>query len=282
VSAYPTLLVLGTKDENVHRFEGFRKAPEFAGELAEGLRRFALHRAGKAWDEPAPRPASICDGANVETFRAPAEDVPGGIAFVGEDLWIAQGGKLRRLDAKRVVAAEFPVSPTVVDLASDGKVLFALEGGWTAGHPIRVIDPATGAETRAIVTEANKTNKAQGAKGIAWRDGRLFVLEGMQGLVHVVDPATGAVERTLKTGATWLTGLDFDGASLVLGSRTELLFADPADGKVTRRIAVNYPLRCVAAHSGALYLMEQPVFGRDRAHQHVRVWPKETLVHVVR
>jgi hypothetical protein len=284
VNAYPTLLVLGIQDENVHRWEGYRKAPEFGGELVEGLRRFALHRAGGRWDEPAPRPARICDQGELANFRAPSEDVPCGMTFVGEDLWIAQGGKLRRLDAKHAVAAEFPISASVLDLTSDGRLLYAVESGWTAGEPIRVIDPATGAETRAIVTEANRSVRSHGAKGIVWRDGRLFVLDGMQGLLRVVDPATGAVERTLTTGATWLTGLDFDGTSFVTGSRTELLFLDAASGAVTRRVPVNYPLRNVAARPaepGRVWLLEQPVFGHDRLHRSVRVWPRETVVHVL-
>ena len=61
VHAYPTLLTLGAKEEKVHRTSGFKKPPEFRAQLDDALRRVALYKAGKEWDEPNPRPASVCD-----------------------------------------------------------------------------------------------------------------------------------------------------------------------------------------------------------------------------
>lgn len=280
VSAYPTLLVLGDRDEKIHRFSGFRKPAELAAELEDALRRFALYREGEEWDVPAPRPESICDEGTVETFPAPGEEIPDGLCLLGGSLWIGQERRLRRVDLARAeVAAEFALPESVIDLCTDGARLYALEYGWTAGQPIHVLDPGTGKELRAIVTEANRKNRAYGAKGIAWRDGKLWVLEGMQGTLHEVDPDTGVVSRRLETEGRWLAGLAFDGTCFVAGGRDALWFLDPETGKTVRKVAVNYPLRSVAAGKDAVYVMEQPVFGFDKAHQRVRVWPTRTLVH---
>ena len=48
---------------------------------------------------------------------------------------------------------------------------------------------------------------------------------------------------------------------------------------MARRVAVNYPVRCLTWHDGALYLMEQPVFGHDKEHKRVRIWPKKTVIY---
>ncbi len=206
--------------------------------------------------------------------------MPNGIVSVGDDLWIAQGQVLYRFDpVEGAILARHPLDTLVRDLCTDGKLLYALDYGWTAGKPILAIDPATGGSVRTIVTEANLKNKASGAAGIAWRDGRLWVLEGMQGLVHEVDPQSGAVARSVDCGARWLSGLATDGTRLWTASRTELLRLDPDKAAIDRRVAVNYPVRALAAKGPALYIMEQLVFGHDKEHKSVRLWPKTTHIH---
>ncbi|MGQ0614164.1 MAG: prolyl oligopeptidase family serine peptidase, partial [Planctomycetaceae bacterium] len=197
-------------------------------------------------------------------------------------LYLAQGGTLFRVDP-RTGAAEgsFALPANVIDLCSDGTSLYACEYGWTAGAPIHRIDPSTGVVAQLIVTEANKADRSLGAKGIAWRAGRLYVLEGMQGRIHEVDPASGAVTRALETGATWLAGLDFDGRRFVAGSRDAILRLDGETGKVVERIAVHYPVRSLAAGPAGIYVLEQPVFDFGVRHETIRLWPKTTLVHLL-
>lgn len=77
----------------------------------------------------------------------------------------------------------------------------------------------------------------------------------------------------------WLSGLAFDGEHFVTASRTELLFLSPEDGRPVRRIPVNSWIRTVEADGGALWLMEQPIFGFDRKHQRIRTWPEKTMLH---
>ena len=280
VSAYPSLITLGKNREKVHRFQGYKTPGEFKKRLEDALRRHDLYLEGKEWDTPDERPATICNEGTVESFPAPAEDVPSGITLLGEKIWIAQGGKLYAVDPKDGKAAEPLALPeSVRALCTDGTRLFAMEYGWTAGKPIHVLDPATGKATRAIVTEANKKNRSMGAAGIAWRDGKLYVLAGMRGLIHEIDPETGRVTRTIDTGVRWLSALAFDGRRFIAGSRKALYFLDPQSGQVTRTIAVNYPLRALAARDGSVYLMEQPVFGHNKDHKRIQVWPKKTLVY---
>ncbi len=280
VHAYPSLITLGNKQEKIHRFQGYKKPEEFKKQLEDALRRNNLYLQGKEWNTPDERPATICDEGTVESFPAPAEDVPSGITLWGGKIWIAQGGKLYAVDPKDGKTAE-PVDlpESVRALCTDGKRLFAMEYGWTAGKPIHVLDAATGKVTRAIVTKANQKNRSMGAAGIAWRDGKLYVLAGMRGLIHEIDPKTGDVTRTLDTGVRWLSALAYDGRQFIAGSRKALYFLDPQSGRVTRRIEVHYPLRALAAQGGSLYLMEQPIFGHDKDHKRIRIWPKKTLVY---
>src|SRR5688572_2649527 len=113
VSAYPSLVVLGAADENVYRFSGFKKVEPFLAELAEGLRRFALYQEGKPYDEPGARPETILDGAEVQSFAAPSEELPSGIAFVGDTMFVAQRATLFALDEKGGVAAEHRLTGNV-------------------------------------------------------------------------------------------------------------------------------------------------------------------------
>ena len=282
VSAYPTLLAIGDQGEKVHRFEGFQKPEAFMAELGEALRRDALYRKGEEWDRVEERPAMVCDGAKVATFPAPSEDVPGGLAVLGDQAWVIQAGGLHRLDRATLKASRtLPIEGLFTDLCSDGKLLYALPYSWTSGDPILVIDPATGETLRSLPIPDDRKQRYSGAKGIAWRSGKLHVLEGMSGLLHEVDPATGKISRTLKLKVNALSGLAFDGRHLVTAGRSEVLWLDPGTGEIVRRLPVHYPLRCVEAEGNLLYLMEQPVSGFDRTHQRVRVWPRSMLVHVV-
>lgn len=280
VTAYPSLILLGANDEKIHRFSGFKKPKEFLAQLEDGLARHALYEQGKEWDAPPKRPETICEEATVETFPAPSEEGPSGLAFLSGRLWIAQDGTLYELDRKDgEVLRKFEISRHVRDLCTDGKRLYAMEYGWTAGDPIHVIDPATGKAVRRIVTEANRKNRSKGAMGIAWKGGKLYVLAGMRGLLHEIDPETGEVTRTLKSGKTWLTGLGFDGTHFLAGSRDALHWLDGKTGRAVRSVKLNYPVRVVASHEGATYLMEQAIFGHDKQHRRMRVFPKRVLVY---
>lgn len=283
VSAYPTLLTLGDDLEKVHRFQGFKKEAQVLELLDDALARHAKYRKGAEWDTPAPRPKELCKGLKIDTFAAPSSGVPAGMTLLGKQLWVGQLGKLHRVDpATGKVLATHDLPRSVLDLANDGKRLYALESGWTAGRPIHVIDPATGKTVRSIVTEANKKNRAHGAKGIAWKDGKLYVLAGMRGVIHRLDPESGDLTGKVQTPKTWLAGLDIDEETFLTVSRSHLYRFDLTTGKLRAELPVNYPLRSVAAGGGVTYVMEQPVFGFDKQHQRIQVWPRKTVVYRLR
>lgn len=283
VTSYPTLLFLNEKDEKIHRFKGFKESGKLLAEFFEAAGRWAQYRAGEKWDTPLPRPKEIITGRTAVKIAAPFEGVPSGLVAYGGDIFVAERERIHRIDAETgKVKAAIAGPLSVVDLTTDGELLYALEYGWTAGKPIHVVDPVTGKVVRKIVTEANAEKKAFGAKGIAWRDGKLWVLEGMKGLIHEVDPKTGDVLSTLTCGAKWVAGLAWDGKRFVTGGRESLFLIDGTSGKVSLEVPVNYRLRSVAVLKGEVLLMEQPIFGHDRKHKRVQVWPEKTWIYRVK
>lgn len=279
VSAYPTLIVLGAKQEKIHRFSGYREADPFKKELEKSLAKHELYRAGKEWDTPEPRPEKICDEGTIATLKAPSDEVPSGISFLGEHLWVAQSRKLYQLDPKTGgIVKQFDLPEGIQDLATDGKDLYALTFGWSAGLPIYVLDPATGQEKRSIVTASNKGKRAYSSRGIEFCDGKLYVLD-INGTINEVDAESGEIKSTLRSSDPWVFSLAYDGKNFVCGTRTHLVFLDPKTGKVAQKIAMNYPLRAVGYHDGTYYLMEQPIFDFDKDNKSIRLWPKETKIH---
>ena len=298
VSAFPSLMTISRAGKKIYRFQAYMKPPEFVAELTESLRRWDLYKSGKEWDDPKPRPETICTEGTLETFRAPRAGVCGGMAVLDGDLLLDQwpdripgaseeGREERTATLYRIslldgsVKSQVPIPMAIADLCTDGTTMYGVESGWTAGLPIHELDPATGKSLRAIVTEENKTSKAYGAKGIAAWQGRLFVLDGMMGIIHEVDKTTGSLVRTLKTGERWLAGLATDGDLLVAGSRTHIVWVRPDTGVVVRKVPVNYGIRALEAAGGALYVMEQPVFGYDTEHRWIQIWPRprDTVVY---
>ena len=279
VFAYPSLLILGEKEENVYRFQSYQEPKEFIGNVREGLKRYALYRSGKDWVIPPTRPAKIINQGTLPSLPAPSDAVPGGVTMLKGSLWVAQKD-LFEVDARTgKTLRKLPLKSSVGGLCTDGKRLYGVSYGWTAGKPIYVINPTTGKIEREIVTAANKKNRSYGAKGIAWHRGSLYVLEGMRGKLHQVNPANGQITQTIQTQGTWLSGLDFDGQHFISGSREHLYQFDPKSGKLVSKTPLNYPVRNLACHQGVCWLFEQPIFGFGKKHERIQLWPKTTMIH---
>jgi hypothetical protein len=285
VSAYPSLIVLGDKREKVYRFKSFKKPVDFIPELQEGLRRFDLYKKGERWDFLPPRKETICDGAEVQTFKAPSEEQPGGMAILAGKLWVAQGDKLHRVELQTARTEKtYDLPRPVRGLCAGRKFLYGVDFGWTMGKPIYVFDPAQGKIVNEIVTEANKKNRAYSANGIAWVDGKLIV--SARGGLHEVDPESGevlSVRRPPRRG--WK--LCHDGKHFVTATRANnkqhvLLFLDVDTLKVVREVPINYGVSAIVAHGGNYLLMEQPVRGFNTKNERVRLWPKQMLVYQVK
>ncbi len=279
VSAYPSLLTLGKDEENIYRFKSFQEPPEFIGNLNQALARNELYRKNKEWMIPPERSDRIIDEGIITNSAAPSDSVPGGITTSKNITWVAQG-KLFKIETKTgKVLAKYELPKSVGDLCTDGEHLFAMTYGWTAGKPIYLIDPETGKTIREIVTEANKKTKSHGAKGIAYRDGHLYVLSGMVGKVYKLDPANGEIVGEVQLNGKWLSGLDFQETNFVTGSRTHLSKFDAKTGKLVFQVPCNYPVRNVATNGDQILLMEQPLFGFGRHHERIQIWPQETKIY---
>lgn len=299
VSAHPSLAVIGPKEENIHRWSGFKEPAKVMPYFEEALARWKLYQEGKEWSLPTPRPASLlADPATPglqELHLAPLWDhavVPQGACFHKGELLVNVAGTCWTIDTTTATRTErYTLPPGTQDIASDGTNLWCLPGGWTKGDAITVINGADGSSIRTVATEANKKNRHSGAKGILWLRGKLYVFEGMAGKLHELDPATGEIRWSGTIGTNWCSGITFDGTYLITANRTrdgkELFFITPPDGatppKIARRVKVNYWLRSLAADAnagnGILYAMEQPVRGFDKHHNPATIWPRETVIY---
>lgn len=282
VSAYPSMLVLGEKGENIHRFSSFMEPAEFLGNLNTALSRHRDYRAGRDWDVPGDWSAPLTPKLRVREIGAPSYAVPAGIVVHDSDHWVAQGDELFQLDRYGRPKRRTKIRTMTQDLACDGEHLYLVDSAWCKGSAIQVVDPKSLRVVREIVTKANLGKKQQSARGIAWREGKLWVSE-IFGKLHEIDLATGEVLRTLDTKQKWLFGLAFDGTHLVAGGRDGIHLFDPKDGRVVRKIPTTRRLRAVGFHGGKYYAMAQPVFGFDRRHERIQEWPLpgQTKIYVI-
>ncbi len=284
VSAYPSLIAIGSEREKVFRWSGYMKPDPFIAQLDEARRRYDLYRRGEEWDTPDPRPGRIVDTGDIRTLPAPSEQVPSALVVLGPDLWVAQTGTLYRCDLRTGAVRDSLVLSDLVEgsvrgLTTDGRWLYAMQYGWTAGLPTYVIDPRTGRVVREIVTEEMKVNRYYGAHAITWADGLLWVLHTRK--ISAVDPATGGIVREIEPAETGYGGLTWNGEHLVAAGREAIAWLDPGSGATVRTVPANYPIRAIAWHEGTYYLMEQPVFGYNTRHERIRVWPERTLIYLV-
>jgi outer membrane protein assembly factor BamB len=152
-----------------------------------------------------------------------------GVSFDGQLVWFASGDKLNALDPESgAITGSLDVAAHA-GTAFDGKHLFQI-----AEAVIRKIDPKTGEVLSTIPTPGN-----DGASGLAWAEGTLWVGKHRGRKIHQVDPETGAVLRTIEsnrfvTGVTWTDGELWHGTWE--GDESELRRVDPRTGKVLERL----------------------------------------------
>ncbi|MEZ5990570.1 MAG: PQQ-binding-like beta-propeller repeat protein [Planctomycetota bacterium] len=256
------------------RFQSYQEPGPFLAELAEGLRRARLFAEGGDWKALPERPAIKVDGGEVTSLPAPGDAVPAGLVRHGDDLVVAQGPVLYRLDpATGEVRGKAALKLTPQDLTSDGEHLYAVTAGWTSGEGIVELDPATGGVVRTLPNPDREGGRTGTARGLAWRDGRLYVGE-IYGQVHVVDPGTGKVLATHASNKRWVFGLAWDGAHFLTVSRERFYLLDPETFAVVREVPVNRNLRAGTWTGGRYLLMEQPVPGFGPEHEPIQVFPR--------
>jgi glutamine cyclotransferase len=152
-----------------------------------------------------------------------------GVTYDGRHVWFAAGDRLNAIDpASGQVVRSIDV-PGDAGTAFDGRHLFQL-----VGESILKIDPQTGGVLATIPAP-----DGDGASGLTWAEGTLWVGKYRDRKIHQVDPQTGAVLRTIEsnrfvTGVTWIDGELWHGTWE--GDESELRRVNPRTGEVLERL----------------------------------------------
>jgi glutamine cyclotransferase len=123
-----------------------------------------------------------------------------GITYDGSNVWFASGERLHAVDPQTGAPGRTIDAVAYAGTAFDGTHLFQI-----AEDRINRIDPQSGTIVASIPAPGD------GASGLAWAEGDLWVGEYRARRIHQVDPDTGAVRRTIQatrfvTGVTWVDG----------------------------------------------------------------------------
>lgn len=277
VTGYPSLIVLNEKLEAIYRFKGFQEPAPFIDHLATALDRWEEYTAGRSWVPEPTRPASLVDAFPVTTFDLAFDDQVYAQCRQGGLNWFARETSLISVDPETGTMSHrlaLPDNLFISDLASDGKRIYLLPSGWTAGMGILIFDPAQGAITGQVVTEANKAHKSHGARGLHAVDGKLYVLDGMLGKIHELNPTSGEILGTLQLKGKWLNGLDRLGDNWITSSRSGLHLFNPATGVERGRLDTHYQVRTLAVEDRQVMVTESFIYDFDIHHKKIQLWPK--------
>jgi glutamine cyclotransferase len=158
----------------------------------------------------------------------PGVDCVHGVTFDGQHLWFASGDKLNAFDPEsgnRVRAINVAAD---AGTAFDGKYLYQI-----AADRIQKIDPTTDRVLSTIPLPDD------GASGLAWAEGALWVGQHRGRKIYQVDPETGAIRRTIEsdrvvTGVTWIDGELWHGTWE--GDDSDVRRVDPQTGEVLEKL----------------------------------------------
>src|SRR5438445_668168 len=159
----------------------------------------------------------------------PGSDRVGGVAYDGQNVWVALGDKLSAVDpASGEMVRSLDVAAHA-GTAFDGQHLFQL-----AEDRIQKIDPKTGHVLATIPAPGRG-----GDSGLTWAEGTLWVGHYRDRKIHQIDPETGAILRTIEsnrfvTGVTWVDGELWHGTWE--GDEGDVRRVDPRTGEVLERI----------------------------------------------
>lgn len=147
-----------------------------------------------------------------------------GVTYDGQHIWFASGGQLTAINPKDGAQVRTIKTEAYAGTAFDGTHLFQI-----AGDQINRLDPATGAILSSIPTPG------EGASGLAWAEGSLWVGDYPARRIHQIDPETGDILRSIEsnrfvTGVTWVDGELWHGTWQ--DDRSDLRHVDPDTGNV--------------------------------------------------
>ncbi|WP_375600087.1 glutaminyl-peptide cyclotransferase [Devosia sp. Naph2] len=147
-----------------------------------------------------------------------------GVTYDGDLVWFASGDRLNTLNPVSGQLQDGFDTPAYAGTAFDGTHLFQI-----AEDRINRLDPETGTILSSIPTPGD------GASGLAWAEGSLWVGEYRAKRIHQVDPATGEVLRSIEatrfvTGVTWSDGQLWHGTWQ--DDQSDIRHIDPETGQV--------------------------------------------------
>ena len=151
-----------------------------------------------------------------------------GVTFDGSRVWFASGERLNALDpANGIVERSLEVT-AVAGTAFDGTHIFQI-----ADKIIQKIDPRSGKVLKTIPAPA------EGAAGMAWAEGSLWVGQHRNRKILQIDPETGAVLRSIEakrqvTGVTWVEGELWHGTWE--NEQSDIRRIDPKTGAVLEQL----------------------------------------------
>ena len=151
-----------------------------------------------------------------------------GVSYDGTNIWIAAGDTMKAVDPERGTTVRSLDVPAHAGTAFDGKYLFQI-----AGNRIQKVDPQSGSVVSSIPTPGD------GAAGLAWAEGSLWVGQHRNRKIHQVDPTSGKILRTINS-TRFVTGVTWVGKELWHGTwegeKSDLRRVDPLSGEVLELI----------------------------------------------
>ena len=287
VRSSPHILILGNRDENIHRFPGLRlSTSEFLKNLKIGLDRYALYKAEKDWF---PKQEPIADWKEellLDAISAPLKGKITGIATAGNEIFIAQAESrtflpssstyLFKLDARTgKVLMKTRLQNSIYGICADDKFIYAAHLGWTARKPIYVYDRFSFELVRKLVTKANKTSSSHSCHGIACHEGKLYLLN-YSGIVATVNSTSGKIEKSVKLESKG-DGLDFDGENFLSGTKDGIAIYRP-DGSLQKTIRSPHEIYRVAFSVDSVLASYAQEWGHDKNHQAMRLRPEKVEI----
>ena len=154
-----------------------------------------------------------------------------GFSHDGERVWAATGAALVAFDPASGQTLQTLACACDAGTAFDGTHLWQI-----AEARIDKIDPASGAVVASIPTPGG-----DGASGLTWAEGSLWLGQYRSRRIHQLEPATGKVLKTIEsnrfvTGVTWVDGELWHGTWE--GDESEIRRIDATDGTVLDRLAM--------------------------------------------
>jgi len=161
----------------------------------------------------------------------PGVDHIHGVTYDGKRVWFAATGKLIALETATGKAGRSIEVVADAGTTWDGRHIWQIGDG-----QIRKIDPKSGRVLATIPTPHN-----EGASGLTWAEGTLWVGQYRNRKIHQVDPESGTILRTIEsdrfvTGVTWVDGQLWHGTWE--NDESELCRLDPKSGEVLEALAM--------------------------------------------